>query len=215
MGRLLYTLICLILIAQAASFSLAAEPYNLEIEIPHEYQEVAPGEKIWFTSKVLNLANQGRVDIILEYSLFDERGILVSSRSETVAIETQASFVGSIGIPSEAPSGEYDLQVKVTSASGSTSRGNTSITVLEKQSFFKTYQVLLGWILTCLALFLFLVWFIPFLRRCNRNRSIKRRVSEIVHEKIRRGSISSEDLQNSKLPNRPNSKSEEDKEKVF
>ena len=34
------------------------DAFNLKIEIPESYEEVMAGENIWFTTKLLNLANK-------------------------------------------------------------------------------------------------------------------------------------------------------------
>ena len=40
---------------------------NLKIELPHEYHSVFPGDKIYFTTKLLNLAHKNRLDVTLKY----------------------------------------------------------------------------------------------------------------------------------------------------
>ena len=67
-------------------------PFNLEVEIPGDYQKVSPGDTLWFTTKILNFANEKRVDVTLEYNILDENENEILTRSETVAIETPACF---------------------------------------------------------------------------------------------------------------------------
>ena len=128
------------------------ESYNLEVEVPSEYSTVLPGTKVWFTTKILNLASVGRVDVVLEYRLFDLDKNLLASRSETVAIETQASFVGNLEIPSNLAYGDYVLEVEMISESGGGALGSTSLSVGpgEQKSFFEKN---LYWVIILVLLF--------------------------------------------------------------
>jgi len=75
---------------------LAEGSFNLEVELPENYQSVLAGEDIEFTTKLNNFAGVDRIDVVLKYEIFDSERILKSSKTETVAIETQASFIGSL-----------------------------------------------------------------------------------------------------------------------
>lgn len=94
--------------------------FNVELELPDKYNEIEPGEKVWFTSKLLNLQNKRRLDVTLVYTLHDANDRRLASRSETVAIETQASFVGNLKTPSHLEDGSYTLRVTVKSPFGTT-----------------------------------------------------------------------------------------------
>jgi len=98
---------------------VAGGAFNVGIELPDSYHEVLAGENIWFTTKVINLENKERMDIILTYDILDESRQTVASKTETVAVETQASFVSSLRTPSSLPEGMYYLKVILNSTSGS------------------------------------------------------------------------------------------------
>lgn len=68
---------------------------------------VAPGEFLPLSIKLLNFGGGQKVDVIIEYKIFDKNGNTVLSENETVAVETTASFVKLLQIPLDAPSGEY------------------------------------------------------------------------------------------------------------
>ena len=95
--------------AQLSELAEFAKRENIEIAETHK--KVAPGEDIWITSKIMNLDNTQRMDITLEYNILDSKSTIVLSKSETLAIETQASFVKNVKVPSKIQEGKYDLQV--------------------------------------------------------------------------------------------------------
>ncbi len=89
--------------------------FSLEVEIPETYKEVLAGEDLWFTSKVLNLANTNRTDVTLKYEILDVNGELKTLKSETVAVETRASFVRDLKVPKSLEKGFYFLRVTLIS----------------------------------------------------------------------------------------------------
>jgi len=95
--------------------------FNLKIEIPETYESVKSGENIWFTTKLLNLANQERIDVTLKYEILNSNKEIIASKSETVAVETQASFVGNLRIPKDTKKGLYFLKVVLISPNDETS----------------------------------------------------------------------------------------------
>ncbi len=67
------------------------------------------------TSVVLsNFGAPKRVDILIEYDITSPRNVVVSSISETVAVETTSSFIRPIQIPNGLGSGVYTLTSTVT-----------------------------------------------------------------------------------------------------
>lgn len=107
--RLVYILMMLLCLGIVA----AEEPFNIEIDLPDNYKNIESGEDIWFTTKIINLGNEKRIDITLKYDILNINQYSVYSKSETVAIETQASFVGNLEIPKILSEGNYVLRVRV------------------------------------------------------------------------------------------------------
>lgn len=126
---LLQTLLFASLLAAPAS---AQVPFNLEIELPETYETVPAGENLWFTTKLINLANPKRIDVTLKYEILDANRELKSTRSETVAVETQASFVSRIKLPKNLESGIHILKVTLYSPYGK-SESETSFEVAEEE----------------------------------------------------------------------------------
>jgi len=131
---ILIVLLAGILFPQLTSFVIKPfESFNLEVEIPKTYEEVLAGENMWFTTKLLNLGSEKRKDVTLKYEVFDADRKLKSSKSETVAVETQASFVGDIGIPKNSEEGPHFLKVTLISPFGEY-EAETSFNVIKEET---------------------------------------------------------------------------------
>ncbi|PCI21337.1 hypothetical protein COB64_00440 [Candidatus Wolfebacteria bacterium] len=68
---------------------------------------VAPGDFLPISVKLINFGSGRRVDVTITYQIFDARNIAVIQETETVAVETTASFVKFIQIPKDFSSGSY------------------------------------------------------------------------------------------------------------
>ena len=86
--------------------------FELSITIPDKYQEIQAGETLQFQIAIKNIEKAGRHDIRLDYQL-KKGSIILNSRRELKAVETQASFLSSIKVPEETPSGVYTIEVIV------------------------------------------------------------------------------------------------------
>lgn len=101
---------------------------TVELEIPPTYQEIEAGKEIWLSSKVINRQDTNRRDAVLAYQLIDGRGQVQLSKSETVAIETQSSFVNRFSLPSTLKPGTYQVRLTVQSSLGiSTATDNVQV----------------------------------------------------------------------------------------
>ncbi len=86
--------------------------FELSVTIPDKYQEMQAGETLQFQIAIKNIEKAGRHDIRLDYQL-KKGSIILNSRRELKAVETQASFLSSIKVPKETPSGIYTIEVIV------------------------------------------------------------------------------------------------------
>ena len=123
----------LIVMAFSACQVNAQESFNVEVEIPETYEDVLAGENLWFTTKLINLANQKRIDVTLKYEILDANRELKAIKSETVAVETQASFVGNIRIPKNLKEGLYLLKVTLITPFGE-SRTESSFNLIKEET---------------------------------------------------------------------------------
>ncbi|MBU1622127.1 MAG: hypothetical protein KJ597_00990 [Nanoarchaeota archaeon] len=121
------------MVNQLESTTSGSANFNIEIDLPKTYQQISPGNELWFTTKLINLANQERIDVTLTYQILDKNGQLQYSKSETVAVETQASFVANLQAPPTLKSGLHYLKVILGSQFGQ-SEAETTFTVTKEES---------------------------------------------------------------------------------
>ena len=86
---------------------------SLSVNVPDKYSEVTAGEKFFFELVIKYPENLGRVDLRFEYKIFNPDNVLIAQSKVLKAIETQASFIDSISIPSSAKNGLYSIEVKI------------------------------------------------------------------------------------------------------
>jgi hypothetical protein len=70
---------------------------------------IAPGEFLPISVKLVNFGSVGRIDVTVDYEIFDGSNKDIYSESETVAVDTTASFVKRIQIPYGIKSGMYNI----------------------------------------------------------------------------------------------------------
>jgi hypothetical protein len=176
---ILFIFVVLLFMILFFSNALAAQPFNIEIELPDSYKTVNPGNDVWFTIKLLNLANAQRVDVTLNYDILDSNGISIVHNSKTVAIETQASFVADLKIPETALPGEYTVNVVVASSLGE-SRAKTSLKILAPKNVLMFYLTGVGIILLLLLIFVLIKS-----KSLIAKFKLKLRIRKIVYDKLK------------------------------
>ena len=90
-----------------------ASALSLSVNIPDKYSEVTAGDKFYFELVIKYPENLGRVDLRFEYKVFDSDESLIAQAKVLKAVETQASFIDSISIPSSVKNGVYFLEIKI------------------------------------------------------------------------------------------------------
>lgn len=76
--------------------------------------KVAPGEILPVSIRLLNFGGGKKVDVMLNYGIFDGSGVQIYTATETVAVETTASFVKNIQIPPGTAPGIYVAKTFIT-----------------------------------------------------------------------------------------------------
>ncbi|KPJ55181.1 hypothetical protein AMJ47_01555 [Parcubacteria bacterium DG_72] len=103
--------VCLVLAILVIGYSpqSLAEAKTAEVKTSGEglVSRVAPGEFLPISVKLINFGKGQRVDVTINYQILNSNNELVFSETETVAVETTASFVKNIQIPLDLPSGKY------------------------------------------------------------------------------------------------------------
>ncbi len=87
--------------------------FDLRVKIPDEYLNMLPGKEVLAEIELFNLGEVKRADVELEYTIEDSQGNKVTKKKETMAIETQASFIRKIKIPTNVKGGKHILYIKV------------------------------------------------------------------------------------------------------
>lgn len=111
---------------------------DISVSIPGKYERVKAGEELYFNFVIKDLENIGRHDIFLEYEIREEDE-LITVRTETIAVETQASFFESILIPKDTQSGIYSIIVTVDNK-----ESGSAVFFVEKQiNYISTYFLII------------------------------------------------------------------------
>jgi len=87
--------------------------FQAALTIPKEYRVVSDGGQVLSYLEVKRIGGSGRMDVVLEYELISPRGEVVERKSETVAVETENSFVRYINLPYNKGFGFYTLSARV------------------------------------------------------------------------------------------------------
>ena len=154
MNRLfLYSIVTFIFLIEIVFVQGAS---NLEVNIHDNYKEVLAGNDIWFTIKIANLEDTGKVDISLNYWISDDNNSIIAENKETTAVQTQASFVRTFNIPKDAKSGKYKINVKMDYGDSKEVVADTSFSVIEKQIDNRMYYLTAIVIVFILVLIIFI-----------------------------------------------------------
>lgn len=173
----LLSLIAVLILAQIA---IAAESSNLEIDIPKAYEKVSNGDSVLFTIKFFNLANQGRMDINMEYNVLNSKGEIKFTKSETVAVETQASFVRNFAVPNDFPLGMYTIQAKVTYSDNREVTAERSFEIIKKNEL-KTAYIIAGILIMIILAVLF--YFSSRFKKIVEHLKIKFKVHNLIRKR--------------------------------
>jgi len=177
--------------------------FNLEVELPSQYSTAFVGEKIHFTVKVVNLDNLERMDITLEYKILED-GEEVMLKRETVAIETQASFVGEVLIPEKSPEGSSILQVRIIGENEEIlSEGQVKFFISERPGVIKfilknKWEIIISFAVLIFVLTIFLSR--KKIKDFFEKRKIKSKVSDIIDTRIKSGKMTKDRLKHAVIP---------------
>lgn len=109
-----FLIIFLPLLFTPKSFIFAQQAGTINLTSEGGSNKFAPGEFIPFSIKLLNFGSLQRGDVTLNYQILNDKNIEVSSSSETVAVETSASFVKRIPLPNTLKPGNYTLTTSLS-----------------------------------------------------------------------------------------------------
>ena len=84
----------------------------LDLKVNIMNNEIMQNEKLEFNVELLSLGAIKRYDVALSYIVTDSSNKMISSKTETIALETRASIKSEISLPKNAQPGNYILKVR-------------------------------------------------------------------------------------------------------
>ncbi len=113
-----------------ASKNSIEEPlFQTALTIPKEYKVVSDGGQVLSYLEIKRIGGSGRMDVVLEYKIISPDGKVIERKSETVAIETENSFVRYITLPYNNGLGFYTLSASVKHPEGEESSSEATFFV--------------------------------------------------------------------------------------
>lgn len=112
LNRLLFTNLFLAVLFIGYTFQVsAAEPTIKQVKTSGEAMalRVAPGELLPISIKLVNFGGGKKIDVTINYQILDSNNTVEVDETETVAVETTASFIRNIQIPNGLPPGKYTI----------------------------------------------------------------------------------------------------------
>jgi len=143
---------------------------------------VAPGETLPISVKLLNFGLEKKADVTISYQVYNEAGVQVLRQTETVAVETTASFLKNIPIPHNFSPGRYTINSSIVYSGQIAPAISSYQFTVERKIFgiFQTQLILYGIILLFVVL---IVAFVTKLLLKTKTRSILQHdYSEVDHK---------------------------------
>jgi hypothetical protein len=128
---------------------------DVDVKIQNENKVVKPGEDLLVSIKLVNLENQGRQDVYLDFEIKNSQNETIIKKKETVAVETQANFVRTFEISKDALPGKYTFHIKITYFDGKEYDANELFQITRWQIDRRIYYA--AAVLIFLALLIYLI----------------------------------------------------------
>ena len=129
---------------------------DVRAEIESKYKKVLPGEYILAQIKLFNLGGEGRKDIDMEYIIRDYNGDEIIKETESLAIETQITFLKKISIPENVPLGSYVLYVRAIYGNKIASASD-NFEIVKTAPFFTPKNILTGLVIVILVIAILII----------------------------------------------------------
>jgi hypothetical protein len=132
--------------------------------------KVGPGEVLPVSIKLSNFGSSDKVDVLVKYSILSPVGNEIYSNSETVAVETTASFIKMIPISSDTLPGIYTTNISATYP-GQVSPATSQFSFTVERKIFGVFQnnfLLYGGLIVFAVVLIILLGYFLFKRRASR-----------------------------------------------
>lgn len=145
--------------------------------------KVAPGEILPISVKLLNFGGGQKVDVTITYIITNSKAEEIYSASETVAVETTASFVKTIQIPFGTPPGIYTAEASILYQDQAVPATTQFSFVVEDKIFglFKSDFLVYGGITAIISILMVILGRVLIKRKSTRLSPID--YSDVPHEK--------------------------------
>ena len=157
--------IIIILTALAIKIQASDSQIIVKINIEPEYTQISPSEEVIIQIALLSLNTGSVKDVKIKTSLFNEDKDEISIKEQTLALETQASFIKTVKIPENVKEGVYEIQIEVTDISNEELLGIasqrvivTNKNILESVSYDNVLKLALSILILSLIIFLIFLW---------------------------------------------------------
>ncbi len=127
--------------------------FDVSLNIPARYKSLEAGDDIFFQITLFNLGEVGKVDVLMEYEVKDFNGKVITSLTETVAVETQASFSKTIKLPYDIGAGDYIILARAKYGL-TVATASDLFSIGKKEERFMQYTILIGILIIILILIL-------------------------------------------------------------
>ena len=140
---------------------------DVRAEILEEYKKILPGGEILSEMRLFNLGDDAeRKDVTIEYIIRDYNGNDIVKEHESLAIETQASFIKRILIPEKTLFGNYILYVRAT-YNGEIASASDNFEVVSSKAAAgeRIYKIIIAAIIFGLIVLSLIIYYIIYLRK--------------------------------------------------
>jgi hypothetical protein len=159
---------------------------NVGITIPPDYFYVEAGTDILSSIKIMNLGSKRREDVVLNFEIMNANKEVLLTKTETVAVETQANVVRTFQLPKDAKIGRYTIRVTLTHANGKEAVAEAYFEIRDKKAeLYNTIYITAG---TVLAMGLILLLILKS-GRWIEHFELRRKVHRIVRNKLESSKI--------------------------
>ena len=166
---------------------------DVRAEILEEYKKILPGGEILSEMRLFNLGDDAeRKDVTIEYIIRDYNGNDIVKEHESLAIETQASFIKRILIPEKTLFGNYILYVRAT-YNGEIASASDNFEVVSSKAAAgeRIYKIIIAAIIFGLIVLSLIIYYIIYLRKRNERVEFSHELIENAYgylaEGVRRG----------------------------
>ena len=173
---------CIIIAVMCYITIVNAVAFNIEIIIPENFRMVKPGSDLLSTIKIIDIDNQGRTDVTLEYDIQSNNGEIILKKKETVAIETQATFVKIFNLPPNMKKGQYILKVNAQYENGKISNAEHSFSVGGSGNATMIY---VGVIILGIGIPLLVTHIFPKIKKGIQKIRVKNQVKKMIKKQLR------------------------------